>query len=310
MLNYLLTWQFFAIAFLITSALYIHFRGKHRHSFLRQLTDHSTFMAPINSLMYLFSSVPGTPYLSLKDFPQLKVFKDNWETIREEALKLEQQEMIKGSDKFDDIGFNSFFRRGWKRFYIRWYNDFHPSAVAHCPKTIEMIQQTPGIKAAMFVVLPAGSKLPQHRDPYAGSLRYHLGLITPNDENCRIVVDQEAYSWRDGEDVLFDETYIHFAENNTEKDRLIFFCDIERPMWSFIGIWLNRFFSWLILASAESPNSESDRVGGLNKAFKYLYQFRVLGKKIKEQNKPIYYTLKYMLFILAGYLVFVLPTQL
>ncbi|HEY9049877.1 MAG TPA: aspartyl/asparaginyl beta-hydroxylase domain-containing protein [Ohtaekwangia sp.] len=263
-------------------------------------------MAPINAMMYAFSSVPKTPYLPVNTIPSLQQIKDNWETIRQEALTLESSKLIKGSDKYNDIGFNSFFRRGWKRFYLKWYNNFHPSALEHCPETIKLLRSMPNIKAAMFVVLPAGSHLPVHRDPYAGSLRYHLGLITPNSDDCNIVVDGQMYSWRDGQDVLFDETYIHYAENKTDKDRLIFFCDVARPMRSSIGIYLNNFFSWLILASAESPNLPTDRTGGLNKIFGYVYHVRVVGKKLKERNKPLYYISKYAIFIGIVYLIFFL----
>ena len=291
---------------LISATLYIHFRGRVRYSFFRQLFDHSTFMAPINAMMYAFSSVPKTPYLPVTSIPTLNQIRDNWETIKSEALTLESSKLIKGSNKYNDIGFNSFFRRGWKRFYLKWYNNFHPSAVEHCPKTIELLKSMANIKAAMFVVLPAGSFLPVHRDPYAGSLRYHLGLITPNSDACKIVVDGESYAWKDGEDVLFDETYIHYAENKTDKDRLIFFCDVERPMKSRIGVALNNFFSWLILASAESPNLPTDRTGGLNKVFGYVYQIRLVGKKLKEYNKTLYYISKYVLFALIIYLIFFL----
>ena len=70
----------------------------------------------------------------------------------------------------------------------------------------------------MFALLPPGGKLNRHRDPFAGSLRYHLGLVTPNSDTCRIYVDGEPYSWRDGEDLMFDETFIHSAENATRHD--------------------------------------------------------------------------------------------
>lgn len=296
----------FVVLSLVAATAYIHFRGKVRYSFFRQLFDHSTFMAPINALMYAFSSVPKTPYLSVSSIPALNQIRDNWETIKSEALTLENSKLIKGSNKYNDIGFNSFFRRGWKRFYLKWYNNFHPSALEYCPQTIALLKSMPNIKAAMFVVLPAGSFLPVYRDPYAGSLRYHLGLITPNSEECKIVVDGQEYSWRDGEDVLFDETYIHYAENKTDKDRLIFFCDVERPMKSKIGVVLNNFFSWLILSSAESPNLPTDRTGGLNKIFGYVYQIRLLGKKLKEQNRTLYYISKYILFALIIYLIFFL----
>ena len=292
------------VLILVGATMYIHFRGKVRYSFFRQLFDHSTFMAPINAMMYAFSSVPKTPYLPVTSIPSLSQIKTNWETIKNEALALENSKLIKGSTKYNDIGFNSFFRRGWKRFYLKWYNNFHPSALEYCPKTIELLKRMPNIKAAMFVVLPAGSHLPTHRDPYAGSLRYHLGLITPNSEECKIIVDGEVYLWRDGEDVLFDETYIHYAENKTDKDRLIFFCDVERPMKSKVGVALNNFFSWLILASAESPNLPTDRTGGLNKIFGYVYQIRLVGKKLKEYNKTLYYISKYLLFALIIYLIF------
>jgi len=291
------------IAIFFACGLIVHYRGKRRHKLLRQIFDHSTLMGPVNILMYLFSKVPNKPFIDLNYFEGLQKITKNWDIIKEEALQLEQSSLIKGSKKYDDIGFNSFFRRGWKRFYLKWYGDYHDSAKDACPRTIEFIENTPNIKAAMFVVLPAGSKLPSHRDPFSGSLRYHLGLITPNSEHCFIDVDNERYSWKDGEAVLFDETYIHHAENNTNKDRLIFFCDVKRPMKYLIGDWLNAFFSWFILASARSPNDANDKTGNLNKAFKYLYQIRLIGKKLKVYNKTIYYIVKYLIFIGLIYLI-------
>jgi beta-hydroxylase len=99
----------------------------------------------------------------------------------------------------------------------------------------------PTVHAALFAFLPPGGKLAEHRDPYAGSLRYHLGLITPNSDACRILVDGQPYAWRDGEDVVFDATYIHRADNRTDQARLILFCDVERPLKTSAMRALNRF---------------------------------------------------------------------
>nr|BFE90647.1 hypothetical protein GCM10020185_11830 [Pseudomonas brassicacearum subsp. brassicacearum] len=82
----------------------------------------------------------------------------------------------------------------------------------------------------MFALLPGDSHLNPHRDPFAGSLRYHLGLSTPNSDDCRIFVDGQIYAWRDGEDVMFDETYVHWVKNETPQTRVILFCDVERPL--------------------------------------------------------------------------------
>jgi beta-hydroxylase len=300
----LLSIKFIALYILIISTIIVHYRGKVRYKFFRQLTDHSTFMAPINMPMYALSGVENKPYINSSNFPQLSLLKNNWQIIRDEALQLEREELIKGSDQYNDMGFNSFFRRGWKRFYLKWYNDFHPSAKKYCPKTIELIQSIPSVKAAMFAVLPAGSQLMQHRDPYAGSLRYHLGLITPNSEDCYIVVDGQSYSWKDGDDVLFDETYIHYAENKTDIDRIILFCDIERPVKTVFGRAWNKFFGWFIMAAATSPNMGNDKTGNINKAFKYIYSIRLLGKRIKAYNRNLYYAVKYALMLMILYLIF------
>lgn len=303
-LTELFTFKFFILFSLIAATMIVHYRGKVRYKFLRQFADHSTFMAPINVPMYALSEVENRPYINTAHFPQLAILKQNWETIRDEAILLEREELIKGSDTYNDAGFNSFFRRGWKRFYLKWYGDFHPSAKKYCPKTVELLKNTPNIKAAMFAVLPAGSQLMQHRDPYAGSLRYHLGLITPNSEQCHIVVDGQSYAWKDGDDVIFDETYIHHAENKTEKDRLILFCDVERPVKTIFGRAWNSFFGWFVMASASSPNMGDDKTGNINKAFKYVYSIRRVGKRLKAYNERLYYAVKYVLFAIILYALF------
>ena len=96
---------------------YIHRRGKERYPFWCQLSDHSTFFAPLNVFMYFFSAVPNAPYLNLEIFPELEILRKNWQLIREEGLHLLDQQHVKASEKYDDAGFNSFFRTGWKRFY-------------------------------------------------------------------------------------------------------------------------------------------------------------------------------------------------
>jgi len=279
----------------IASGVYVHRRGRVKHKLFRQLSDHSTLMAPINTFMYLFSRVPNTPYIDVAQFPALKALDDNWQEIREEALALREAGRVKASDQYNDIGFNSFFKSGWKRFYLKWYDDSHPSARELCPKTVALLQRIPQVKAAMFTELPPGSRLVRHRDPYAGSLRYHLGLATPNDERCFIDVDGERRAWRDGHSVMFDETFIHFAENGTQQDRLILFCDIERPLRYRWAEAFNRCFGRYVVAAASSPNDAGDRTGGVNKIFKYLYAVRQLGKRLKKWNRQVYYAAKWLL---------------
>jgi len=295
----------FALLVFILCGAYVHHRGKVRHKFTRQLTDHSTIVAPVNCIMYAFSKVPNTPYIDTDHFPEVKLLRDNWEVIRDEALKLQQSGEVKRSDKFDDIGFNSLFKAGWKRFYLKWYKNGNlPSAEELCPKTTELLSQCPNVKAAMFTMLPPGGKLVRHRDPFAGSMRYHLGLSTPNSAECYMDVDGERKGWFDGQDFMFDETYIHYAHNQTDQDRLILFCDLERPMNNPIATWFNRLFGRIVVAAGAAKNQEGDRVGVLNRIFIPLYNIRLVGKRLKKYNRTLYYAVKYALFIALIYWIF------
>ena len=82
----------------VLSTMFVHFRGKVRLRPFRQITDHSTFLAPVNVLLYGASTVPNVPYLDAKEFPEMQIFDDNWEKIREEGLKMVDQGLIKASD--------------------------------------------------------------------------------------------------------------------------------------------------------------------------------------------------------------------
>ena len=288
-----------------TTASYTHFRGRVRLKLRRQIGDHSTLMAPYNTLMYLFSAVPPTPYIDVRDFPELDVLRQQWQMIREEALRLFDEGYIRAAERNNDIGFNTFFRRGWKRFYLKWYDDFLPSAKSLCPQTTALLATIPSVNAAMFTLLPPGSKLGAHRDPYAGSLRYHLGLSTPNSKDCNIVVDGEPYFWKDGEAVMFDETFIHQAENKTDITRVILFCDIERPLSNRFMRAVNRTIGRRMIKAAATQNMPGEHVGGLNRVFEVVYKLREVGLRLKQWHQPTYYLVKWALVAGVLYLIFV-----
>ena len=288
--------KWFILAVFVLSTIYVHRRGRERLGFFRQVSDHSTLFAPVNVLMYAFSRVPTTPYVSIDEFPELKPLLEHWREIRTEALALREAQRIRASQEYNDVGFNSFFRTGWKRFYLKWYDESHPSAATLCPRTTALLRELPSVKATMFAELPPGSHLVRHRDPYAGSLRMHLGLATPNDDGCYIEVDGQRYSWRDGEAVVFDETYLHVARNTTQADRVILFCDVERPLKYRWARAFPRWFGRHVMTAAASPNDAGDRTGGLNRVFGKVYAVRLLGKRLKAWNRSVYYLVKWALF--------------
>src|SRR5262245_4660102 len=289
----LLAPQLIAVYALAASAAYVHFRGRHRLRIVRQLGDHSTYIAPYNVLMYLFSAVPNKPVLSADQFPELRALRENWQTIRDEAVRLFDEGRIRAAVNNDDWGFYSFFRSGWKRFYLKWYDDFLPSAQATCPNTVALLQSIPTVHGAMFAVLPPGAKLGVHRDPFAGSLRYHLGLVTPASDKCCIYVDGVKCVWRDGEDLVFDETFIHTAENETDVTRIILFCDVERPLKFAFMTRVNRWVSEHVIKASASTNVAGERVGIINRAFGRTYGVYLSARRLKTWNRKVYYSVKW-----------------
>jgi beta-hydroxylase len=288
--------KYLLIALFVGPVLFVHFRGRVRHSFFRkQLTDHSALFAPYNVLVYLFSAVPVRPFLERDRFPQLAPLRDNWRSIREEALQLFDQGYVSTGVRHEDAGFSTFFKRGWKRFHLKWYGQPLNSARTLCPRTVAVLDGIPSVKAAMFALLSPGGKLNPHRDPFAGSLRYHLGLVTPNSDACRIVVDGQPYSWRDGEDVVFDETYVHEAENYTDTIRIILFCDIERPLRTPVMRAVNRLVAFLVGRATAVRNREGEPLGVVNRLYFIVHRAGELRRHVKRANRTVYRLLKWLL---------------
>jgi beta-hydroxylase len=287
LVNYLLGPTRVALGLVALSAAAVHFRGKARLRFSRQLTDHSTLTAPYNALVYLASRTPARAFLDPADFADLKTLTDNWQVFRDEGLKLMDEGKVRAATGDNDLGFHSFFKHGWKRFYLKWYDHPLPSAGALCPRSAALLQSVPSVKGAMFATLPPKAYLGTHRDPFAGALRYHLGLRTPNHFKCWISVDGERRRWWDGEAMVFDETFVHEAWNGTNVTRLILLCDIERPLAGPMRP-LNRWVMRHVMGATGSPNEAGERVGAINRLYASVAGVQASVKDLKARNRPLY----------------------
>ena len=57
------------------------------------------------------------------------------------------------------------------------------------------------------------------------------------------------YEWKEGEGVLFDETYKHFVKNETKYTRVILFLDVVRPFDSYFLNTLNDIILYMMSIS-------------------------------------------------------------
>jgi beta-hydroxylase len=270
------------------SVPHIHFRGKVRLPLRRQMLNHSTFMAPINVFMLIFSKVRRTPFIPVTDFAELAPLQQNWQVICAEAENLLALKKIKAAEKNEDAGFNALLKNGWQHFYLKWYDAIHPSAQHLCPQTFALLQSIPSVKVATFAELPPGAKLNPHRDPFAGSLRYHLGLATPNNDRCFIEVDGQRFSWRDGQAMIFDETYLHWAINGSDRGRIIMVCDIERPMRFRWTQAVNHLLGRMLMTATSSPDETGDQIGFASKLFGILHYTGHYHRRFKSWSMAAY----------------------
>ena len=290
----------FVLLFTTLSVIYVYkFRGQARfENAVEYLRKGWPIFAPLNVLLYL--STRGwarKPFLAPSAFHNLKLLEDNWHIIAEEAIALQkagyfEQTASKSNKSFYDVGFRTFYKYGWSKFYCTWYGTELNSALVHCPKTLTLLRQIPSINGAMFTILSPNSQLTRHLDPIACSFRYHLGLSTPNSSQCFINVDGQAQSWRDGEAFIFDETFLHYVENNTSETRLILMCDLERPMSAF-----GRLFNWLykkLVRLMLVPNLPGDQAGPVNRLFSRVTPWLSHAKQLKKHRPRLYYPLKWL----------------
>ncbi|MEM9302241.1 MAG: aspartyl/asparaginyl beta-hydroxylase domain-containing protein [Pseudomonadota bacterium] len=278
----------------------IRMRNVEHFSLRRQLTNYATFMVPFNLPAYLLSKVPLTHFVDRRHFPELDEVEENWEVIRDEALALYDNGLIAAKD---DLPAASFYRDGrWTSFYLKAYGIDIPSAYELAPKTMALLDRVPNMQIALFACLNPGKELSAHHDPFAFSLRYSLGLSTPNSDRSGLVVNAEDYQWRDGESIIADQTYFHSAYNRSDKPRIILMTDVDRPLrWA----WVQKIyyaFGWTFNRLFAVDNIDLSRSGLGNKAGRGILAYQKLLKRFKHWNKPLYVASKGVTIGLALFL--------
>ena len=189
-------------------------------------------LAPIERFIGRRSLVGDATFFELERFPWVAHIEDNWEVIREELEHvLEDREAL---PNFQDISKDQIEITDddrWKTYFLYGYGFEAKLGVETCPRTAALMREIPGMKTAMFSILSPRKHILDHRGPYKGVLRYHLGLIVPKDaEACRIRVGDDIRHWQEGKSMIFDDTFNHEVWNDTDETRVVLFVDVLRPL--------------------------------------------------------------------------------
>jgi beta-hydroxylase len=189
-------------------------------------------LAPIERWIGRRSLVGDATFFPPERFPWIVQVEQNWEVIRQELepLLADRDALPNFQDiSRDQIEITDDDR--WKTFFLFGYGFRAELTTELCPRTTALMEQIPGMTTAMFSILSPRKHILDHRGPYKGVLRYHLGLIVPKDrEACRIRVGDDIRHWEEGRSLIFDDTFNHEVWNDTDETRVVLFVDVERPL--------------------------------------------------------------------------------
>ena len=197
--------------------------------------------------------LPRTPAFNhdyLETYPSLRILEDGYDVVREECLRL-----LEIKDKLTDMSAmgGSYTQAGihtakWKTFMFK-SGQMVEQNCRLAPRTADLIRQIPEAYTAFFSILDPHQHVVPHWGYYKGFVRYHLGVLIPNnneDRKCFLRVNgdaadnarhdtslidkSEVYYWHDGEGIVFDDNYLHDAENASDEVRVVLWMDLRRPM--------------------------------------------------------------------------------
>jgi aspartyl/asparaginyl beta-hydroxylase (cupin superfamily) len=114
----------------------------------------------------------------------------------------------------------------WRTFGIYHCGDRLPGEKM-CPTTAKLVHAVPGLFIAGFSVLKPQCNIKPHVGYTGEVLRSHLGLACPS--QAWLKVDDEKYHWAPGQVVVFDDTQMHCAGNDSTEDRVVLIVDFLRP---------------------------------------------------------------------------------
>lgn len=197
-----------------------------------------------------------TTFHDIDDFPQLRTLCGQWETIRDEFLRLRapvmamnrhgkrHEEVLRDLEGYLAAGHAFGWMEGWGpgggnpdwlQYALMVFGAPVPCVDPVLARTMAMLGSLGGlIKVAAFAQLNAGAMLPVHTHPEIGEeqlLQLHLPLVTATHRNYAYLnVAGEFRQFVSGQPLIFDGSLDHFVLNESPTDRVILYMEFSRRL--------------------------------------------------------------------------------
>ena len=175
------------------------------------------------------------------DFDFLKPIQENFSIIKSELIELISEEKDDQWLKTFPSYVKSEKNKAWKVFSFIFFNMKFPNHAKLCPKTAEIIYSIPQILSCDYSYLKPKTHVLPHKGYSKMVLRGHLPLIVPNEELCGIKIENETRHWKEGELLIFDDSFTHEAWNNADSHRVVLMFDIPNPLWGYNAYEISKY---------------------------------------------------------------------
>jgi tetratricopeptide (TPR) repeat protein len=204
-----------------------------------------------------FPGLPATPYLDKGLIPEIEDFEAATPDIRAELQALLPSSA--GRERVFHTGeLETAHLRGldtppsWNGYYFFRHGERRVDNCAACPITASTLDALPLARVhghgpeVLFSVFSPGTHLLPHRGVTNTRVVGHLPLLIPDD--CALRVGGEDHHWREGEVVVFDDTYEHEAWNRGSRTRVVLIFDLWNP---FLSLPERAVLAELVVAMGE-----------------------------------------------------------
>ncbi len=161
------------------------------------------------------------PFYDPARLPQLAGVRDAFSEIRDEFMRLPQSGFVSIHGNWTPQ-----VATQWRIYPLMVWGKALDEHRKHAPVTLKALEGVPGVMSAMFSVLRPHTVLRPHRGLPYGILRAHMGLFVPPE--CGLRVSGVTREWHEGEWLVFDDTCLHSAWNNSDQVRVILMIDVLR----------------------------------------------------------------------------------
>jgi len=232
--------------------------------------------------------VPGItikPWWEREEFPWVAELESHFEEIRDELMSLRNSTGFQpyrgpswaGKIKSEDeIGSKSNDNGDWNVFYLFLHNMKFEENWEKAPKTVEIIRKIVPRQYchAFFSALTPGAHVLDHNGPTNRKLRLHLPLVGVEGSKMR-VGDETRYP-KEGEWIIFDDSFNHEAWHEGDTTRIILILDLWHPDLSDPEV---KFFSLLQKSKLKGEKYYSEKMENEDNLFSIVEKTKGLIKE-------------------------------